>query len=170
MPPLFGSYRIISQLSFLLHGRSKMPSVLMFKDSLYDRCKLYKTTIYRPKEMVKLQRIIGIETVDDCHGIPIHTILIEQFNPAHHFRKRRLSSSVFPIRVMQSLRTIYRHSNQPIIVFEETTPFLCQQRAIGLQTIVNHPTLTQDLSSLGSSRLSASKSWYPLRQQATSLA
>ena len=31
-----------------------MPSVLMFKDSLYDWRKLDKTTIYRPKEMIKL--------------------------------------------------------------------------------------------------------------------
>ena len=76
------------------------------------------------KEMIKFQRIICIEVIDDSKSVPFYTMLIEQLDSFHHFLERRLSASGPAIFIMKFLRPVSGYTNQEIVLFEKFTPLI----------------------------------------------
>ena len=88
------------------------------------------------KEVIKLQRIISIIIIHNSHGIPLYPVFFQELNALHDFYKGRASLTVLTVFVMKLLRAVNGDTYQPVILPEKLTPFIIQERTIGLDTIV----------------------------------
>lgn len=111
----------------------------MSGQSLNDRCELQKLTAVFLEEAVELQRMIGIIGIHHRHRIPFYPVFLQQFDALHHLLPRWFSRSRQPVMVMIRLRTIDRDAYQPMVLGEKLAPFIGQQRAVGLNYVVDAP-------------------------------
>jgi hypothetical protein len=92
------------------------------------------------EKAIQFQWIILIGRVNRAENIVLHTMLRQQPPAAHHLRKAARPALVHAIGIMQLSRPINANANEKIVLLKELTPGIIQQRAIGLQGIVNlHP-------------------------------
>src|SRR5574344_17084 len=91
---------------------------------------------YTFKKIIKVERIFTVEIVDYSHSIPFYSIIIQKMYSMHNFSKRRQTLLSPSVLVMDFLRTIYRHADEPIILFQELAPLFCKQRAVCLYAII----------------------------------
>ncbi len=110
--------------------------------TLHNRGKLYIMTPEILEKVVELKRIIGIVVIDDSHGVPFHTVFLEQTYTFHHIQERGTSSAVAPVLVVKLLGTVDRDAHQPVVVAQKTAPLVIEQRTVCLQTV-------HDLTSAG---------------------
>ena len=138
VPPLFRSDWKVSQCSGFIFGkRSEMTSVFMWKNTFNDRSELDILATDLFEETIKLQRIFGIEVIDNCHCIPFYPVFLQKIDALHHFHKRRFSQFVFAILVMKLLGTVDGDTYQPIVFTEEFAPFVSKHGSVGLDAIVD---------------------------------
>ena len=134
--PLFGRHGEIRQPHpvVLVHG-SQVSSVRMGQDALHDGGELDVAATYLLEEAVELQRIVGIEVVHHRHGVPLHAVLVQQFDAVHHLHERGPSLLVLAILVMELLRPVDADAHQPVVLLEEAAPLVRQHRAVGLDAV-----------------------------------
>lgn len=92
---------------------------------------------YLLEEVIEIQRIVGVVVIDHRHSVPFHTVLFQQVDALHHLDERGLALLVLPIFVMELLRPVYGDTHQPVVLLEEPAPFVGEQRAVGLYTVVD---------------------------------
>lgn len=136
--PLLGRDGEIGQASFVtfVHG-SQVASVGMCLDALYNRGKLDVMAVQLLEEVVEVQRIVGIEVIDNCHGIPLHIMLLQQIDTLHHFDKRGLPLLVLAVFVVKLLRAVDGYAYQPVVVVQETAPLVGKEGTVGLYAVVD---------------------------------
>ena len=138
MAPLLRCDREVGQWNLLLISRTgQITSVSMWKNTFHDRGKLNIVALYLLEEVVEIQRIVGIEVIDYGQGIPLYIMFLQQVDTSPHLLKRGQPLLVSAVFVMKLLRTIDRDPHQPIILLEEAAPLISQQRAVGLNGVVN---------------------------------
>ena len=64
-----------------------MTTVRMSHYPLHNRSELDIPATNILKEMIEFKRIISIEIVDHCKGIPVHAITVQEFYSFHHLGK-----------------------------------------------------------------------------------
>ena len=138
--PLLRRNRCLAQRNLILVGKTcQGTAILMSGQSLNDRCELQKLTAVFLEEAVELQRMIGIIGIHHRHRIPFYPVFLQQFDALHHLLPRWFSRSRQPVMVMIRLRTIDRDAYQPMVLGEKLAPFIGQQRAVGLNYVVDAP-------------------------------
>ena len=136
--PLPGRYGKLGQACVApVVGRGQVASVGMGQDALDDGGELQVVAAYLSEEVVELARVAGVEVVDDGHRVPLHAVLLQQFDAAHHFHERGSSLAVAAVFVVKLLRPVYRDAYQPVVFAEELAPLVGQQRSVGLDAVVD---------------------------------
>ena len=74
----------------------------------------------------------GIGGIDGGERIECYTVFSQQFETVHGTGESTLSPRVFPIYIMQVLRPVDADANAEVVVAEEVTPVIGEQRAVGL--------------------------------------
>ena len=74
------------------------------------------------EKAIAIQRIIGIEIIDNGQRIPFNAVLVEQVYALHHLSEGRLSRGRFPVFVVELLWSVNGNTHQEIVFFEETAP------------------------------------------------
>ena len=64
--------------------------------------------------------------------IILHTIAIEALYTFHYAREGGITSRIYAMGIMYTLRTIYRHTNKEVIIAENLTPLIINEQPIGL--------------------------------------
>ena len=98
-------------------------------------------TTHRLEEIIEFHRIIGIIVVHYSHSIPFDSMLIKKFYASHHLHKRRKPLLIVAILVVKLLRSINRHSHQPVVFLEELAPLISEQCTVSLYAVVNSSSL-----------------------------
>ena len=138
--PLLGCDRERSQRQrFLIGQRCQMPTVLVALDTFHHGRKLDIVTAYLLEEMIECQRCLCIQIVDHRHRVPVHPVPVENLYASHHLRERWFSAPTSAIGIVKRLGTVYRHPHQHVVTLEECRPFIVNQRAVGLKTVVDCP-------------------------------
>ena len=132
--PLLGSDRKVGNGRIgSVTNRCQMAAVGMLHVTFHDGSKLDILAPYTFEKAIKSLRMISIIAVDNGHGIPFHTIMLQQLNAFHNLLPRWSALTVAPITVMKSFRTIDRDAYKPIVRLQKTAPFIGKQRAVSLQ-------------------------------------
>ncbi len=139
MRELLRRRRELRQRRVVLCHVGQMAAVRMRQQSLRDGRELDILATVLLVEMIDIQRIVRIKVVDDAHRIPFHAVFAQQLDAAHHFVERGLSRARPPVFIMELLRPVYGDTDEPMVLSEEGTPLIRQQRAISLQAVVNLP-------------------------------
>ncbi|CCY39049.1 uncharacterized protein BN472_00383 [Tannerella sp. CAG:118] len=141
LPKIFGLYTPRGHFCiFDLIGRQKFQPVISVTPALYDRRKLHIMTSYLLKETICFYRVMHIIVINYRQGIKLHIMFLQQFYSSHYSRERPSSTFIFTITVMYVFRAINGYTDQKIIVFEKTTPFIIQQYTVGLNRICDKTT------------------------------
>ena len=74
----------------------------------------------------------GIGGIDGGERIECYTMFSQEFEPVHCTGESALSPRVFPIYIMQVLRPVDADADAEVVVAEEVTPVIGEQRAVGL--------------------------------------
>ena len=136
--PLFRRNGKVGQWYLAAIGqRCKMASVAVRHDAFYNRSKLDVMATNLFKEAVEFFRIIGIVVVDYSHAVPFYSVLFQEVDALHHLMEGGTSLFVFTIFIVKLLRSVDGYTYQPVVFFEELTPFVGEQCAIGLYAVVD---------------------------------
>ena len=123
MPPLHALYFEASTLAFPLstihHGGELKEAALKVV----------------AEKTVELQGLLGIEVVDNSHCVPLDMIAVENvYAPANASPCGFVLRSA-AIGVVNFLRSVDADSDKPMLIVEETRPFLSNKGAVGLQGV-----------------------------------
>ena len=137
VPPLLRRNREIGRRAAHLCASCQREAVVTRHHALHHGRELDVVAADGFKKIVESQRFFGIEMVDHGQRVPFHPMLVEQTNAAHHLPKRGSPGSRAPIGIVEILPAIDGYAHQKVIFFEKLAPFIGQQRAIGLNGIVD---------------------------------
>ena len=79
-------------------------------------------------------------TVDDRQRVPLHAVLLQQLHASHHRLERWASLPIAAVEVVRLGRSVERDAHQPAVFAEEFAPRIVQERAVGLDAVVDLPS------------------------------
>ena len=92
--------------------------------------------------MIELNGMIGIPPVHCSHRVPFHAVFLQQSDAAP------CAVEVLTISVMHRFRPVNADADQEVVLSEKLAPLIGEQGAIGLQTVVNVPSVSVPLLQL----------------------
>ena len=87
--------------------------------------------------MIDIERVVGIEVVDDTHHVPLHAVLLQQLYATHHLVEGGLSATRTAVFIVKLLGAVDGEADEPVVLVEELTPLVGEQGAVGLEAVVN---------------------------------
>ena len=81
--------------------------------------------------------MILVSGMNRAKDIKFDAVLLQPPPTAHHLGKTARAPFVNAIRIMQFLRPVKADADEEIMLFEEVAPGVIEQRAIGLQRVVD---------------------------------
>ena len=141
--PLFRADGEVCQFGavLLVLQRGEVASVCVRREALHDGGELNVVASYLLKEVVELQRVVGVVVVHHRHAVPFHSVLLQQVDALHHLDERGLPLFVFPVFVVELLRSVDGDAHQPVVLLEEPAPLVGEQGAVGLDAVVYGPSV-----------------------------
>jgi hypothetical protein len=115
-----------------LRGVCFIPFIFYYWNKL-DVCGIEFTA----EKTIYLQRMLGIQAIYTGERIERNTKMIQQFGCVDNLVKCGFSIFVDTKGIVKFPRTIDAQSHQPMIFFQELTPFLIEERTIGLEVVVD---------------------------------
>jgi hypothetical protein len=94
------------------------------------------------EEFEDLVRIIERRICQDSDDMEPDLILEKESNTLHHTGMRPVSLAGLAVGVVQKSRTVEAHSNPHRVRLDEVAPLLSDQRAVGLNRVVELNTLS----------------------------
>ena len=105
---------------------------------LFDnRRKLQVAAPDAAEEFVKFDGMGCIDRVDGSHRVPLDLVAFEEVDGVHHLFPCRLAVPCRSAGVVQVLRAVDADAHEPSLVMQEAAPLRCEQRAVGLQGVVD---------------------------------
>ena len=136
--PLFGADGEVGQRRVTAVGqRGQVASVAVGQDALHDGGKLDVVASQVLEEAVELVGIVGVVVVHHRHAVPLHPVLLQQVDALHHLVERGASLLVLAVLVVELLRAVDGDAHQPVVLLEEPAPLVGEQRAVGLDAVVD---------------------------------
>ena len=123
--------------AFICHG-SEVTTIFMRQYAFDDGCELDILAPDLLVEVIDVERVVGIEVVDNTHCVPFYPVFLQQFNTPHDFVKGRLTTPRAAILVVELLRAVDADADKPMVVVEESAPLIGKQRTVGLQTVLDN--------------------------------
>ena len=92
------------------------------------------------QEAVDFQRMIGVGMVDRHQGVELDSVLFQSVQAPDHTIEGGLAALVVAVGVVQRGRTVDAEAYQKVVLPKERGPFIVDQRAVGLDGVLNgHP-------------------------------
>ena len=120
----------------------KVAPVRVWTNSFNDGRELQVLATDALEEIIEFERVVGVEVVDNSHGVPVHAVLVEQAYALHDAMEGGKPCAIAAVLVVKLLRSVDRHAHQPTFAFEEFAPFVREQRAVGLNAIADDAPLS----------------------------
>ena len=112
-------------------------------------------TEFAGEKPVHVERMFGVLAVDHTQRVERHAVFLQQTRGGHHFGVGRWSALGDPVTIVQLLRAVTAQTDEEIVLFEKRGPFVIEQRAVGLEIVLD------DLPRL----LVLASSWTTLRKK-----
>lgn len=91
----------------------------------------------RLEEPIDLQRMIAVASADDGQRVERGGVLPEERQAAHHVIEGVATLLVDAIAIIHLPRAVDAQTNEKVLLAQELAPFVVEQRAVGLQRVVN---------------------------------
>ena len=115
--------------------RGEMASVSVLHRAFNDRRELQELASVLLEEAVEVERIVGVEVVHHRHRVPLHAVLLQQAYAVHHLLPCLCARGGAAELVVKLLRSVDGYSDEPVVLAQEATPLVVEQRAVGLYRV-----------------------------------
>jgi len=116
-----------------------MSAVGVAHRALHDGRELQILAAVLLEEVVEVEWIVGIEIVHHRHGVPLHTVPLQQAYAVHHFLPCLSARRGAAELVVKFLWSVDGDAHEPVVLAQEATPLVVEQRAVGLYRVGDTP-------------------------------
>jgi len=88
-----------------------------------------------PEEPVDVYWMVSILSVDRTEDVELHLVFLEQPCSTLDPVKGSVATLIFPVEVVQLLRTVHAEADQEFILVEKLTPLLVEENTVGLEGV-----------------------------------
>ena len=129
---LFGPHRTLRNGGpFLVKGDSLFIEALDRRDELHPG-----GAGFVPEKAVNLEGVISVEPINGGENIVFHPMLLQQPEASQHPVKGWPAPLVHPVGIVQLAGTVDANADEEAVLAEELAPFVVQERAVGLQGVL----------------------------------
>ena len=104
---------------------------------LDHRHKLHKSAADLTQKKIRLQSPAFAGVIDRGHRVELNSFPFQNIQSVHHPVEGRESALVLTVFVMNILGAVQRYSHKKVVVAEESRPFSVEERAVGLDGVVD---------------------------------
>lgn len=118
-------------------GRSQQPSVGMTVKALDNWGELQEIAANSFEKAVEFEGLAHVEVVHHGHGVPFHTVPRQEFHAVHYLPPGAAPRSREAVAIVHLFGAIDGDAHQKVVVGQKSAPVIGEQRAVGLQGIVD---------------------------------
>ncbi len=89
------------------------------------------------EEAVYIERPLGVHPIDDAEYVEGHAMAMQHLRRGEYFVEGRLAVLGHAIAVMQFLGAVDAEANEETVFLEEQSPLVVEQRAVGLEIVLD---------------------------------
>ena len=104
---------------------------------LHDRHELHEAASYFTQEQIHLQSPAFAGVIDRGHRVELNSFTFKNIQTAHHPVEGREPTLVLAVLVVNILGAVQGYSHKEIVLAEESRPFSVEERAVGLDGVVD---------------------------------
>lgn len=110
--------------------------------SLDDGCELKEAAAELvAEELIEACGLLDREIVDDCHGVPLDAIAVEEVDALGDQSEGGFAGGRAAVGIVPRLRSVDGHTDEPVLIAQKATPVWGEEGAIGLYAVFDMATL-----------------------------
>ena len=92
-------------------------------------------------EVIDVEGVVGVDAVDDAHGVPLHAVLLQEADATHDALEGGLAPTGEAVVVVELLGAVDGDADEPVVAPEEGAPLVGEEGAVGLEAVVDEVAL-----------------------------